>query len=76
MREQVEDHDPTAQYDRDQVLLDGVVSWTATEAVTPDTLADLEEPTSELLFREILRLSKVPLNDADVKAQDRDRKKA
>ena len=76
VREQVEDHDPTAAYDRDQVLLDGVVSWTATEAVTPDTLADLEEPTSDLLFREILRLSKVPLNDADVKAQDRDRKNA
>ena len=76
VREQVEDHDPTAAYDRDQVLLDGVVSWTADEPVTADTLADLEEPTSDLLFREILRLSKVALNDADVKAQDRDRKNA
>ena len=76
VREQVEDHDPTAAYDRDQVLLDGVVSWTADEPVTADTLADLEDPTSDLLFREILRLSKVALNDADVKAQDRDRKHA
>ena len=76
VREQVEDHDPTAAYDRDQVLLDGVVSWTADEPVTADTLADLEDPTSDLLFREILRLSKVALNDADVKAQDRDRKNA
>ena len=76
VREQVEDHDPTAAYDRDQVLLDGVVSWTADEPVTAATLADLEDPTSDLLFREILRLSKVALNDADVKAQDRDRKNA
>ena len=76
VREQVEDHDPTAAYDRDQVLLDGVVSWTADEPVTADTLADLEDPTSDLLFREILQLSKVALNDADVKAQDRDRKNA
>ena len=76
VREQVEDHDPTAAYDRDQVLLDGVVSGTADEPVTADTLADLEDPTSDLLFREILRLSKVALNDADVKAQDRDRKNA
>ena len=75
-REQGEDHDPTAAYDRDQVLLDGVVSWTADEPVTADTLADLEDPTSDLLFREILQLSKVALNDADVKAQDRDRKNA
>ena len=76
VREQVEDHDPTAAYDRDQVLLDGVVSWTADEPVTADTLADLEDPTSDLLFREILQLSKVALNDADVKAQDRARKNA
>ena len=76
VREQVEDHDPTAAYDRDQVLLDGVVSWTADAPVTADTLADLEDPTSDLLFREILQLSKVALNDADVKAQDRDRKNA
>ena len=76
VREQGEDHAPTAAYDRDQVLLDGVVSWTADEPVTADTLADLEDPTSDLLFREILRLSKVALNDADVKAQDRDRKNA
>ena len=76
VREQVEDHDPTAAYDRDQVLLEGVVSWTADEPVTADTLADLEDPTSDLLFREILQLSKVALNDADVKAQDRDRKNA
>ena len=76
VREQVEDHDPTAAYDRDQVLLDGVVSWTADEPVTADTLADLEDPTSDLLFREILQLSKGALNDADVKAQDRDRKNA
>ena len=76
VREQVEDHDPTAAYDRDQVLLDGVVSWTADEPVTADTLADLEDPTSDLLFREILQLSKVALIDADVKAQDRDRKNA
>ena len=76
VREQVEDHDPTAAYDRDQVLLDGVVSWTADEPVTADTLADLEDPTSDLLFREILQLSKEALNDADVKAQDRDRKNA
>ena len=76
VREQVEEHDPTAAYDRDQVLLDGVVSWTADEPVTADTRADLEDPTSDLLFREILQLSKVALNDADVKAQDRDRKNA
>ena len=58
------------------MLLDGVVSWTADEPVTADTLADLEDPTSDLLFREILQLSKVALNDADVKAQDRDRNNA
>ena len=58
------------------MLLDGVVSWTADEPVPAAARADLEDPTSALLVREILRLSKVALNDADVKAQDRDRKNA
>ena len=70
VREGVE-RDPGASYDQEHVLIEGIVSWSAEEPVTSDTIADLEVETSDLLFREILRLSRVAVTAADVTA-DRD----
>lgn len=74
VKDEVEDKDPTAGFDRDQVLIDGVVSWSAKEPVTPETLADLESDTSEILFLEILKLSNVAVTANDKKRQDKKRK--
>ena len=64
------DRDPGSSYDREQVLVEGVLSWTADEEVTPETIGDLEAGTSDLLFREILRLSRVAVTEADVEADE------
>jgi hypothetical protein len=45
-----------AQYDRETVLLQGIESWTFKEALTAG-IPDLDEESSELLFREIVDLS-------------------
>jgi len=74
VEEQAEAKDPSAGFDTDQVLIDGVVSWSAKEPVTPDTLADLEGETSTFLVREILRLSNVAVTADDKKAQAKKRK--
>ena len=74
VRDEAETSDPTSGFDRDQVLIDGVVKWTAKEPVTPETLADLEQATSDLLFSEILKLSNVAVTADEVKAQDVKRK--
>jgi len=64
------DRDPSSSYDREQVLVEGVVKWSAEEEVTPDTLGDLEAATSDLLFREILRLSRVAVTHADIETDE------
>ena len=74
VKDEVEDKNPAAAFDKDQVLMDGVVSWTAKEPVTPDTLGDLEGDTSDVLFKEILRLSNVPVTADDVTKQEKKRK--
>jgi len=51
--------DPNARYaefDRDTVLTQGVVSWTFKDSLR-EGLADLDEPTAELLFHAIVDLS-------------------
>jgi len=45
-----------AQYERELVLTQGVESWTFPEKLE-EGLADLDESTAELLFREIIDLS-------------------
>ena len=74
VKDEVEDKTPAAAFDKDQVLMDGVVSWTAKEPVTPDTLGDLEGDTSDVLFKEILTLSNVPVTADDVTKQEKKRK--
>lgn len=69
------EQDPASGFDRHQVLLDGIVSWTADESVTPETIDDIEDETADLLFREILRLSRVPVTVEDVKSDAHDKKK-
>jgi len=69
------DADPASGFDLQQVLVDGIVSWTADEPVEPETIADLEDETADLLFREILRLSRVPVTTDDVKADHESKKK-
>ena len=64
VREAVE-RDPSQSYDQATVLVEGIVSWTAAEDVTPEQIDDLEPETSDLLFREILRLSRVAVTAED-----------
>lgn len=74
VKDQVEERDPKAAFDREQTLIDGVVKWSAKPPVTPDTLNDLEAETADFLFVEILRLSKIPISEDDIATQDVDRK--
>ena len=74
VKDQVEERDPKAAFDREQTLIDGVVKWSAKPPVTPDTLNDLEAETADFLFVEILRLSKIPISEDDIAKQDVDRK--
>jgi hypothetical protein len=64
------DRDPGASYDHEQVLIEGILSWTAPEEKTPETIGDLEPETSDLLFYEILRLSRVAVTRADVETDE------
>lgn len=74
VKDQVEERDPKAAFDREQTLIDGVVKWSAKPPVTPETLNDLEADTADFLFVEILRLSKIPISEDDIAKQDVDRK--
>ena len=74
VKDQVEERDPKAAFDREQTLIDGVVKWSAKSPVTTDTLNDLEADTADFLFVEILRLSKIPISEDDIATQDVDRK--
>lgn len=62
--------DPAAQYDRDQLLVEGIVAWSAPEELTPEAVGDLEEATADLLHREICALSGIPRSAADVEAAE------
>ena len=74
VREEARETNPTAAFDRDQVLVDGIVKWSAPEELNAETIGDLEEDVSELLFVEILRLSKIPTSSSEVDA-DKERRK-
>ena len=63
---QAVDRDPAQSYDQSTVLTEGIVRWTASEDVTPEQIDDLEPETSDLLFREILRLSRIAVTADDV----------
>lgn len=76
VKDEVEERDPKAAFDREQTLIDGVVKWSAKIPVTPDAINDLEAETADFLFVQILRLSKVPINAEDITTQDADRKNA
>ena len=49
---------PADLYDREAVLRKGVVRWSYSEPVTPETLADLDEQTARWLFEQIVEHSK------------------
>jgi len=51
--------DRYAQYDRDTTLERGIVSWSFDETIK-EGLEDMDEPSSELLFRAIIDLSDPP----------------
>ena len=51
-----------AGYDRDVVLTAGIVSWNVEPKVSPDSVADLDEPTAGKLFKAILELSLPPVD--------------
>jgi hypothetical protein len=57
-----------AEFDRETVLVGGIVSWTAKDEknkaipVNADNIGELDEETSELLHNEILDLSLPPVN--------------
>lgn len=57
-------------YDQETVLTAGVVSWTHSKALSPDSLADLDEETAALLHEAILDLSLPPLDPAEKEKAD------
>ena len=76
---------PSQRYDRTEVLRAGIVTWATTGSAQPDGLAsdddraalvdDLEEPVADFLFREVLRLSRVAVTEADVEELETAQKK-
>jgi ribosomal protein L12E/L44/L45/RPP1/RPP2 len=54
-------------FDRESTLVAGIESWTAPEKL-PDSIADLDESTANLLFHEIVDLSLGPLDPAEAEA--------
>lgn len=63
----VADPDPLNAFDRATLLRHGVVAWSYDAEVTPETLADLDEPTAAWAAREILALATAPRSEADRK---------
>src|SRR5262245_41546060 len=55
--------DPYVQYDRDILLQRGIVSWTVTEQVKPEDIAELDVTTANLIAREIYELSRPRTED-------------
>jgi hypothetical protein len=58
--------DSFADYDRDTVLVAGVVRWTAKVPVNSENIADLDEESATLLHNEILDLSVQPVNTEEL----------
>jgi hypothetical protein len=56
-------------YDRDVVLVAGIVRWTAKTPCTPENIGDLDEESRLLLSDEILDLSVAPINIAEVQGK-------
>src|SRR5262245_17579226 len=50
-------HDPARLYARSVVLEKGITAWTYDDPVTPETIADLDEPAADWLFHAILDLT-------------------
>ena len=46
--------DPLNDYDRTMLLLAGITAWSYQEPVSPDSIADLDDETMELIARELL----------------------
>jgi len=55
-----------AAYDRDTVLQAGLVSWSHSRDLTPESIGDLDEETAESLHEAILDLSLPPLDPAEI----------
>ena len=70
------DRDPTSAFDQRQVLIDGIVSWSADVPVSDEAIDDLESEIADQLFREILTLSRVPVSAEAQGALEADRKNA
>lgn len=74
---------PEAVYDRATILRLGIVDWgvpgapdSERQRLRAEELQDLEGPTAEFLFREILRLSGVAVSPEDRAAEETARKNA
>jgi hypothetical protein len=61
-------------YDREHVLLAGIVRWSceATVRFCPDAVADLDEESAQLLHEEILTLSLPPVDPVEAAALGKD----
>lgn len=66
--------DAAPQYDLFTVLKAGIVSWTAPDAISDSAIEDLDEPIAGQLYKRILRLSRVPVTDAEVQEEATARK--
>lgn len=56
-------------FDRGIVLVAGIKSWTSSEKLTPEAVEDLDEPSAQKIFEEIVDLSLGPLNQKTVEEQ-------
>ena len=70
------ERDPASAFDQQTVLREGIISWTADEPVTDETVGDLETEAADSLCREILILSRIALPAADKQTATRKRKNA
>lgn len=50
-----DDVDPYAQYDQEHVLASSIVAWSYDVPVTPESIDDLDAPTQDYLFRELVK---------------------
>lgn len=56
--------DPLNGYDRHAVLINGITGWTYEQKCDPESIAQLDDETAELLARAIMRLTKPHLFEA------------
>ena len=50
-----------ADYDRQTLLVSAITSWTYEEALTPETIEEIDDDTQTYLVEQVLRLSKPSL---------------